>query len=83
MGSGAVSVMMAGQTEMLQWFAGNWDSGKRSGTCILQIQTALRGIASFWTSFWGLHFLVLAYTHMLEEVGSYSHCTTVCVWSDT
>lgn len=28
MGSGAVSAVMAGQIEMLQWFAGNWDSGK-------------------------------------------------------
>lgn len=56
MGSGAVSVMMAGQTEMLQWFAGNWDSGKRSGTCILQIQTAL-GNCFFLDLFLGASFL--------------------------
>lgn len=73
MGSGAVSVMMAGQTEMLQWFAGSWDSGESSGTCIVQIETTVRGITSLWSSFWGLPFLVLAYPYMLEGVGSYSY----------
>lgn len=43
MGSGAVSVMMTGQTETPQWFAGNWDSGKSCGMGILQIETALGG----------------------------------------
>lgn len=57
MGSGAASVMMAGQTEMLQWFAGNWDSGESSGTGILQIETALRGYNFFLELFLGASFL--------------------------
>lgn len=79
MGSGAVSVMMTGQTEMPQWFAGNWDSGKSCGTVILQIETVLRSTSGLVSG--GL-VLVLAHRHVLEGVGCSSHYT-VCVWSDT
>lgn len=80
MGSGAVSVTMTGQTEMLQWFAGNWDSGKSCGTGILQIETALRSTSGLVS---GALVLVLAHPYMLEGAGCSSHCTTVCMWSDT
>lgn len=79
MGSGAVSVTMTGQTEMLQWFADNWDSGKSCGTGILQIKSALRSTSGLVAE--GL-VLVLAHPRMLEGVGCSSQCT-VCVWSDT
>lgn len=80
MGSGAVSVTMTGRTEMLQWFAGSWDSGKSCGTGILQTETALRNTSGLVSG--GL-VLVLAHLDMLEGVGFSSHSTTVGVWSDT
>lgn len=52
MGSGAVSVMMTGQTEMPQWFAGNWGSGKSCDTGLLLDRNSSQ--EHFWASFWGL-----------------------------
>lgn len=80
MGSGAASVMMAGQTEMPQWFAGNWDSGESSRTGILQIETALRGYQFFLDLFLGASFLsfgIPTYAWGTRDLFSLYYCLCV------